>query len=93
MSLLHGSEAETEGVEGAEGERGLGWAVEVWDGLESAKIALAYIQAHRIAKQVIEANGGSDYQEHGAVKNNTTPSLGMLQNAQIPRAVIATDSS
>jgi hypothetical protein len=36
-------------------------AVEVWDGLESAKIASAYIQAHRIAKRVIEANGGNDF--------------------------------
>ena len=36
-------------------------AEEVWDGLESAKIASAYIQAHRIAKRVIEANGGNDF--------------------------------
>ena len=29
--------------------------------LESAKIASAYIQAHRIAKWLIEANGGNDF--------------------------------
>ena len=38
-----------------------GAAVEVWGGLESTKIASAYIQAHRIAKRVIEANGGNDF--------------------------------
>ena len=30
---------------------------QVWDGLESAKIASACIQAHRIAKRVIDAGG------------------------------------
>ena len=31
----------------------------MWDGLESAKVASAYVQAHRIAAKVIE-NGGSN---------------------------------
>ena len=36
-------------------------AVEIWDGLESAKIASAYVQAHRIAKRVIDAGGSNEF--------------------------------
>jgi len=36
-------------------------AVEVWDKLESAKIASAYVQAHRIAKRVLDASGGNEF--------------------------------
>ena len=39
------------------------WATaeEVWEKLQSAKIASAYIQAHRIAKRVIDEDGGNSF--------------------------------
>ena len=35
--------------------------MEVWEKLESAKIASACIQAHRIAKRVIDAGGDNGF--------------------------------
>ena len=36
-------------------------AEEVWRGLPSSKIAQAFIQAHRIAKQVIKSGGENEF--------------------------------
>ena len=52
--------------------------MEVWDGLESAKIASAHIQAHRTAKRVIDDRGGNEFlgvggPPHVGIKKDSHP--------------------
>ena len=50
-------------------------ALEVWEKLQSSKIALAYVQVYRIAGKVVEAEGGNEFLGIGG-----TPHVGIMKD-------------